>query len=95
MKRIKNNILHTDIETEVLELGESLETQIRRLTANNEPIPGVFPDLFTPAKDGVIADTDIRADRFEIARQANDKYLASETAKAATMGTKFDNEEVA
>lgn len=63
--------------------GESLEQQLRRLNANNEPIPGNVEKIYTPKGEGVIPDYDIRTDRFDIAMQATDKFTASQRAKAA------------
>lgn len=83
-KRFKEHrYTNTDIQTPVKELGQSIEQQLRKIKAENQPIPGVFPELFTPAEAGVIPDMDVRTDRFEIAYNAKNKYEASETAKAA------------
>lgn len=70
--------------------GESIEEMLRRMTTNKEPIPADVPPIYTPYKDGIIPDYDIRADRFDVAIQAQDKFAASEIAKGAEMGDLAD-----
>lgn len=62
--------------------GESIENKIERMINNREPMsePGVGL-LFTAREDGVLAETDIRTDRFEIAVEAADKIQKSHIAK--------------
>ena len=79
----KNNYVKTQLRRVCTEKGESIEEQLRRITTNKQPIPENVPPIYTPMKDGVIADYDIRADRFEVAIQAADKFAASDTARAA------------
>lgn len=71
------------IERKATIQGESIEEMLRRLTANKEPIPNEVPPVYTPAKDGVLGDTDIRHDRFETALEATDKMSRSNLAKSA------------
>lgn len=71
----------SDICRKPTELGESIEEMIRRCTESNEPIEAIAPMLYTEEKDGVLPQYDIRADRFDIALDAIDKYHASEQAK--------------
>lgn len=73
----------TQLKRICTEQGESIEEMIRRLSANKEPIPQNVPPIYTPMKDGVIGDYDIRHDRFDTAYDATDKFSASETAKGA------------
>lgn len=77
----KNLIPKSLIEREPIESGESIEEMIRRCTESNEPIEASAPMIYTEEKDGVLAQHDIRADRFDIALDAIDKYNASITAK--------------
>lgn len=79
----KRNRNKTQLYNNPTTAGESIEETLRRLTANKEPIPENVPRIYTDKKDGVIADYDIRADRFDVAMQARDKYAASEIAKGA------------
>lgn len=73
----------TDIVVTHKDKGESIEEMLRRMTTNNEGIDVEFPEIFTPANEGVMPAYDIRADKFDIALQANDKYTASERRKGA------------
>lgn len=66
--------------------GESIEEMLRRLTANKEPIPDNVPEIFTAREEGVIPDYDIRADRFEAAYNATNKFAASKIAAGANKG---------
>ena len=52
--------------------GESIESKVRRITVNNEPIKDGAPVMYTERKDGVIPSTDVRTDRWEIAIDAMD-----------------------
>lgn len=79
----ENSIGHvmSDIKRVPTEIGESIEEMIRRCTESNEPIEASAPMIYTDKEDGVLPQYDIRADRFEIALDAIDKYNASEAAK--------------
>ena len=76
----------TQIVVEPTEKGETIEEMLRRLTANKEPIPDNVPPIYTPKAEGLIPDYDIRADRFDVAIEARDKFAASEIAKSANKG---------
>ena len=76
VKRVK-----TSIATNFLEIGESIEEKMRRVTQSNEPIENVAPMLYTERKDGVLPETDIRTDRFEVAQEAMGKVEKSIKAK--------------
>lgn len=62
------------IECIVEEKGESIEQKMRKVTSSKEPIENVAPLIYTERKDGVLPQYDYRTDRFELARQAKDKY---------------------
>lgn len=62
-------------------VGESLEEMIRRCTASNEPIDSTAPMIYTEEADGVQPQYDPRADRWEIALDAIDKYNKSRAAE--------------
>lgn len=51
--------------TKATELGETIESQIKRMTTTNEPIDGTAPIIFTPRKDGVRPEYNIRSDKWE------------------------------
>lgn len=80
---MKKNYIPTQLNVVPTETGESIEEMLRRLTANKEPIPQDVPPMYTPMKDGVIAETDIRHDRFDTAYEATNKFAGSDTARAA------------
>lgn len=62
--------------------GESIERKIERMMTNKEPLKGDGSGLiYTPAKDGVKPEHDIRTDRFEIAVQATSKIQKSFKAR--------------
>lgn len=62
--------------------GEPIEFKIERKVNNNEPMnePGVQL-LYTERGKGVLPETDIRTDRFEIAIEATDKIAKSFQAR--------------
>lgn len=76
-----NKIVKTKIKTSSLEMGESIEEKMRRVTNSNEPIENVAPILYTDYKDGVLPQCDPRTDRFEIAQESMDKVSKSYAAK--------------
>jgi len=62
--------------------GEPIEMKIERKVNNGEPMnePGVQL-LYTERSKGVLPETDIRTDRFEIAIEATDKIAKSFAAR--------------
>lgn len=62
--------------------GESIETKVRRVVENKEPITDGAPIVFTEKKDGVLPQFNIRTDKWEIALEAMDKVQASRIAKS-------------
>lgn len=61
--------------------GETIEMKIDRVLNNGEPIEDGAPIIYTERKDGVIAETDIRTDRFDAALDLTDKMHASHIAE--------------
>lgn len=61
--------------------GQSIERYAEQASVSQQPIEGGAPEIFTDRKDGVIAEFNIRTDRFDIALNAMDKASASITAK--------------
>lgn len=72
---------YTNIVCNDIYEAESIEEQLRRVTTSNEPIDTSAPIMYTPRKDGVLPQTDIRTDRFDIAIDAMDKVSASFMAR--------------
>lgn len=61
--------------------GETIESKVRRITSNGEPITDGAPILYTERKDGVLAEYDIRTDRFDLAIDAMDSLNRAHIAK--------------
>jgi hypothetical protein len=61
--------------------GERIETKIRRIMTEKEPIKDGAPIVYTERKDGVKPEHNIRTDRFEIAVEAMDKSTKSIQAR--------------
>lgn len=88
MKRVKIKDKNNIISVECYE-GESIETKVRRILDENEPIKDGAPIIYTEMKDGVLPEFNIRTDRWEIAMQAMDKvnsYQASQYLKNGEIG---------
>ena len=71
--RKPNSIPRTQIYLENTYEAEGLEQKLRKITETKEPIEAVWPEYYTNKKDGVDPATDIRTDRFEVAREAMEK----------------------
>lgn len=82
----------SQIRTKRLDIGESIEEKIRKARANNTPNESISPLLYTDSKDGVLPQYDIRTDRFDIALDASDHYMASEAAKTDGLGIDNDKD---
>ena len=66
--------------------GETLETKIKRLVTNKEPIKDGAPLVYQERKEGIRASTNIRTDRFEVAVEAMDKVSKSYQARREEKG---------
>ena len=66
--------------------GESIETKVKRITENNEPITDGAPIIYTNREDGVLPAYNIRTDRWEIAQQAMDSINQANLAKNKNYG---------
>lgn len=70
--------------------GETIETKVRRIVEEKEPISDTAPIIYTNREAGVIAGYNIRTDRFDIALSAMDQV---NKAKIATRNGKNKVEE--
>lgn len=61
--------------------GETIEEKIRRITETKEPISDGAEIIYTPRKDGIKPEYDIRTDRFDIALDAMDKVSRTRIAR--------------
>lgn len=66
--------------------GESIETKVKRITENNEPITDGAPIIYTKRDDGVLPAYNIRTDRWEVAQQAMDAVNQANLAKSKNYG---------
>lgn len=62
--------------------GETIESKVRRIVENKEPITDGAPIIFTEKKDGVLPQFDVRTDKWDIALEAMDKVHGSRIAKS-------------
>lgn len=62
-------------------VGETIESKVRRIVNNKEPITDGAPLIYTERKDGLKPEYDIRTDRWEVAVDAMDKVAKSAIAK--------------
>lgn len=65
--------------------GETIETKVRRIVEEKEPISDTAPIIYTNRDEGVIAGYNIRTDRFDVALSAMDTV---NKAKIATRNGK-------
>lgn len=70
--------------------GERIEEKINRILNNKEPIKDGAPLVYTNRKDGVLASTNIRSDRFEIAIEATDAIYKSNIAQREAFHKELD-----
>lgn len=61
--------------------AESIETKVRRIMDENEPITDGAPIIYTPFEEGVKPEYNIRTDRWQIAIEAMDKISSYEASK--------------
>lgn len=61
--------------------GKTIEEQLRALMAGETIETKGRPMVYTEKKDGVMAETNIRSDRFQLAQDANDYVVKSNVAK--------------
>lgn len=81
---IKDKGTFNDFELEHLE-GEPIETKVRRILDENEPLTDGAPIIYTEKKEGVRPEYNIRTDKWQIAIDAMDKvsnYEASQYLKS-------------
>jgi hypothetical protein len=75
-----NRILgvHTQITRHCDNFGKSIEEELRQAQASKTPISSTTDVTYTPLKDGVLPQYDIRTDRQEIALDATEKMAKSD-----------------
>lgn len=73
------------------ELGETLELQIKRMKETNQPIDGGAPTIFTPRKDGVIPEYDIRSDKWDRALENMEQVARNRQEKRSEWLKSLEN----
>lgn len=68
------------------QIGEPIETKVKRITENNEPITDGAPIIYTNRDDGVLPAYNIRTDRWEVAQAAMDAVNQANLAKSKNYG---------
>lgn len=68
------------------QLGESIETKVKRITENNEPITDGAPIIYTNRDDGVLPAYNIRTDRWDVAQAAMEAVNQANLAKSKNYG---------
>lgn len=61
--------------------GETIEAKVRRIINNKEKITDGATQVYTDRKEGVLRETNIRTDRFDVALEATDNLTRSYRAK--------------
>ena len=68
-------------ETTEMYVGESIETKIRRMAEEKEPIKDAVGLIHTEENEGVPSDYNIRTDKWEIALETMNKMYENKTKK--------------
>ena len=71
--------------------GETIEQKVERVVNNGEPIEDGAPNVYTERKHGVMAEHDIRTDRWEVATDAMDAVQKSTKAQREKKGITKDD----
>lgn len=90
MRKPKYNTTKMYVDADIYEC-KSIEREIEQAETTKQPIEATSPIIYTPRKDGVRPEYDIRTDRFAIAQQAMDHVAASYRAKRADWIKSLEN----
>jgi len=71
--------------------GEPIEKKVQRLLKNKEVIKDSAPLIYSERKDGVLAGTNIRTDRFEVALDAKEQVVRAMQARREAKVVKMDD----
>lgn len=61
-------------------VGETIEAKIRRMLNNKEPIKDGAPPIYSEREEGVLPETDIRTDKWDVALEARDQATRMKVA---------------
>lgn len=76
-----------------LKEGETIETKVKRIVENKEPISDTAPIIYTNRDLGVQAGFNIRTDRFDVALSAMDVANRAKLATRKNKGMEPDSEQ--
>lgn len=62
-------------------IAESIESKVQRIMNNNEPIKNEVQMIYTSSADGVLPETNIRTDKWELAVESMDKVTEQKLTK--------------
>lgn len=71
--------------------AESIERYCERITTTNEPVEATVPMIYTERSKGVLPETDIRTDRWEVAQNAMERVAGAKRAKREERIRSIDN----
>lgn len=74
IKNISIQGYKSSIKRKCDQFGKSIEEEIRQASTSKSPIESIAPEIYTPLKEGVLPQYNIRADRQEIALDLTEKY---------------------
>ena len=93
MKYPKNYNAFSKIEGCELKEGETIETKIKRIVENKEPISDTAPIIYTNRDLGVQPGFNIRTDRFDVALSAMDVANRAKLATRKNKGLDAESEQ--
>lgn len=73
--------------------GDTIEVKVAKLMTAKEPIGDNAPLNYSERKEGVLPETDIRTDRFEVAQEAMTNAAKSSRAKREAKVVPLDKKE--
>lgn len=76
-----------------LKEGETIETKIKRIVENKEPISDTAPTIYTDRDKGIYPGFNIRTDRFDIALEAMDVANRAKLATRKNKGMEPESEQ--
>lgn len=79
-----NNLPKTTLKVNDSYEGETIETKVKRILNNKEPIKDGAPQIYTERKEGVRPEFDIRTDKWDLAIEAMDIATKQQLAKRQT-----------
>lgn len=85
---VKRRLMKADRATEI---GETIESQLRKLQETNQPIDATAPIIFTARKDGVIPEYNIRSDKWDRALENMEQVAINRQEQRAEWQNELDS----